>query len=88
MSSRKLEKSRKKFIAGGTVIVIAIAETLAHGALCVCHLLMIVCVEQGLKKIFTNLEILLFLWMMFVCGVMWGFVETFLFVFLKVATTE
>ena len=31
----------------------------------------------------TNLEILLFLVMMFVCGSMYGFVETFLFVFLK-----
>ena len=37
----------------------------------------------GLKAILTNLEILLFLVMMFVCGSMYGFVETFLFVFLK-----
>merc|ERR1719340_457956 len=36
-----------------------------------------------LKAILTNLEILLFLVMMFVCGSMYGFVETFLFVFLK-----
>jgi len=37
----------------------------------------------GLKSILTNFEILLFLVMMFVCGTMYGFVETFLFVFLK-----
>ena len=37
----------------------------------------------GLKAILTNLEILLFLVMMFVCGSMYGFVETVLFVFLK-----
>ena len=37
----------------------------------------------GLKAILTNVEILLFLIMMFVCGSMYGFVETFLFVFLK-----
>ncbi|XP_023340878.1 uncharacterized protein LOC111710915 isoform X2 [Eurytemora carolleeae] len=37
----------------------------------------------GIRFIFTNPEILLFLVMMFVCGVMYGFVETFLFVFLK-----
>merc|ERR1719350_1901730 len=37
----------------------------------------------GLKAILTNMEILLFLVMMFVCGSMYGFVETFLFVFLK-----
>lgn len=37
----------------------------------------------GLKSILTNVEILLFLVMMFVCGSMYGFVETFLFVFLK-----
>jgi len=38
---------------------------------------------QGIKSIFTNCEIMLFLIMMFVCGTMYGFVETFLFVFLK-----
>merc|ERR1712241_980075 len=38
---------------------------------------------KGLKSILTNFEILLFLVMMFVCGIMYGFVETFLFVFLK-----
>jgi len=37
----------------------------------------------GLKAILTNFEIILFLVMMFVCGTMYGFVETFLFVFLK-----
>eukprot|EP00092_Neocalanus_flemingeri_P017574 GFUD01019015.1.p1 GENE.GFUD01019015.1~~GFUD01019015.1.p1 ORF type:complete len:653 (+),score=151.82 GFUD01019015.1:394-2352(+) len=37
----------------------------------------------GLKAILTNFEILIFLLMMFVCGTMYGFVETFLFVFLK-----
>ena len=37
----------------------------------------------GLRAILTNFEILLFLVMMFVCGSMYGFVETFLFVFLK-----
>ena len=39
---------------------------------------------DGLKSIVTNFEIVLFLIMMFVCGIMYGFVETFLFVFLKV----
>ena len=38
---------------------------------------------KGLRSILTNFEILLFLLMMFVCGIMYGFVETFLFVFLK-----
>merc|ERR1712115_111599 len=38
---------------------------------------------KGLRSILTNFEILLFLFMMFVCGSMYGFVETFLFVFLK-----
>ena len=38
---------------------------------------------KGLRSILTNFEILLFLVMMFVCGIMYGFVETFLFVFLK-----
>jgi len=38
---------------------------------------------KGLKAILTNVEILLFLIMMFACGSMYGFVETFLFVFLK-----
>merc|ERR1719347_846286 len=37
----------------------------------------------GLKSILTSVDILLFLFMMFVCGSMYGFVETFLFVFLK-----
>merc|ERR1719422_2866374 len=37
----------------------------------------------GLRSILTNFEILLFLVMMFICGIMYGFVETFLFVFLK-----
>ena len=40
---------------------------------------------KGIKNIFTNFEIVLFLVMMFVCGSMYGFVETFLFVFLKVS---
>ena len=38
---------------------------------------------KGLRSILTNFEILLFLVMMFICGIMYGFVETFLFVFLK-----
>jgi len=38
---------------------------------------------KGIKLIFSNFEIVLFLIMMFVCGSMYGFVETFLFVFLK-----
>lgn len=38
---------------------------------------------KGIKAIITNLEIILFLIMMFACGTMYGFVETFLFVFLK-----
>ena len=39
---------------------------------------------QGIREIFTNVSILIFLVMMFVCGTLFGFVETFLFVFLKV----
>ena len=39
--------------------------------------------KKGLKTIFTNLSIIIFLVMMFVCGCMYGFVETFLFVYLK-----
>ena len=39
---------------------------------------------QGVKIIFTNVNILIFLFMMFICGCMYGFVETFLFVYLKV----
>ena len=39
---------------------------------------------QGVKTIFSNISILVFIFMMFVCGSMFGFVETFLFVYLKV----
>ena len=35
------------------------------------------------SHLFAIIEILLFLVMMFICGIMYGFVETFLFVFLK-----
>ena len=38
---------------------------------------------KGVKKIFTSADIVIFLIIMFVCGTMYGFVETFLFVFLK-----
>jgi len=38
---------------------------------------------KGIKLIFRNISCLIFLLMMFVCGSMWGFIETFLFVFLK-----
>ena len=38
---------------------------------------------KGVKKIFGNFNILIFLIMVLVCGSMFGFVETFLFVFLK-----
>lgn len=38
---------------------------------------------KGVKEIFTNIDIVIFLVIMFVCGTMYGFVETFLFVFLK-----
>merc|ERR1719369_1273066 len=38
---------------------------------------------KGVKEIFTSGDIVIFLLMMFVCGTMYGFVETFLFVFLK-----
>ena len=41
-------------------------------------------VFQGVKTIFSNISILVFIVMMFVCGSMFGFVETFLFVYLKV----
>jgi hypothetical protein len=39
---------------------------------------------QGLRAIFSSVSCITFLIMMFVCGSMFGFVETFLFVFLKV----
>jgi len=38
---------------------------------------------KGVKVIFSNISILVFIVMMFVCGSMFGFVETFLFVYLK-----
>lgn len=38
---------------------------------------------QGLRLIFSNISCITFLVMMFVCGNMFGFVETFLFVYLK-----
>ena len=38
---------------------------------------------KGVKIIFTNVSIIIFLFMMFVCGTLYGFVETFLFVYLK-----
>ena len=38
---------------------------------------------KGVKIIFHNINIVIFLFMMFVCGMMFGFIETFLFVFLK-----
>ena len=39
---------------------------------------------KGVKIILTNLNIMIFLIMVFACGTMYGFVETFLFVYLKV----
>ena len=39
---------------------------------------------KGVKKIMTNPNIMVFLIMVLMCGTMYGFVETFLFVFLKV----
>ena len=39
---------------------------------------------EGIKIIFTNISMLIYLIMMFVCGCCYGFVETFLFVYLKV----
>jgi len=38
---------------------------------------------KGLRLIFSNPSVIIFLVMMFVCGGMFGFVETFLFVYLK-----
>jgi len=38
---------------------------------------------KGVKSILTNPNVIIFLIMMFVCGCLLGFVETFLFVFLK-----
>jgi len=38
---------------------------------------------EGIKIIFTNISMLIYLIMMFVCGCCYGFVETFLFVYLK-----
>ena len=39
---------------------------------------------KGVKIILSNANIMVFLIMVFVCGTMFGFVETFLFVYLKV----
>ena len=39
---------------------------------------------KGVKTILTDINIMVFLVMIFVCGIMFGFVETFLFVYLKV----
>jgi len=38
---------------------------------------------DGIKVIFTNVSMLIYMVMMFVCGSCYGFVETFLFVYLK-----
>ena len=38
---------------------------------------------KGVKIIFRNVNTIMFIFIMFVCGTMFGFVETFLFVFLK-----
>merc|ERR1719445_2332823 len=38
---------------------------------------------KGVKTILANINIMVFLVMVFVCGTMFGFVETFLFVYLK-----
>ena len=40
--------------------------------------------KKGVKLILTNVNIMVFLFMVLMCGVMFGFVETFLFVYLKV----
>ena len=42
--------------------------------------------KKGVKLILTNVNIMVFLFMVLMCGVMFGFVETFLFVYLKVDT--
>ena len=42
--------------------------------------------KKGVKLILTNVNIMVFLFMVLMCGVMFGFVETFLFVYLKVFT--
>ena len=39
---------------------------------------------KGVKTILANINIMVFLVIVFVCGTMFGFVETFLFVYLKV----
>jgi hypothetical protein len=39
---------------------------------------------KGLKAIFKKVHVVIFLLMMLICGSLFGFVETFLFVFLKV----
>ena len=38
---------------------------------------------EGIKQIFKSLDICVFLVLMFVCGCLWGFIETFLFIYLK-----
>ena len=40
--------------------------------------------KKGVKIIFSNINILMFIVVTFICGTMFGYVETFLFVFLKV----
>lgn len=43
---------------------------------------------KGVKTILSNINIMVFLVMVFVCGTMFGFVETFLFVYLKVQNSS
>ena len=43
--------------------------------------------KKGVKIIFSNINIMMFIAVTFICGTMFGYVETFLFVFLKVRQT-
>lgn len=43
---------------------------------------------KGLGKILTDVDIMVFLFMQFVLGNCWGFIETFLFIYLKVGMTD
>ena len=67
---------------------------IAHDAFLVCGMVLLLFTKldvklpkatsfQGIKQIFSSLDNCVFLVLMFIIGSMWGFIETFLFVYLK-----
>jgi len=87
-----LVMDKVKQLTGSTNYVAAfLLSDLALFAVCICVLMLKKDIglpkdkdtAKGIKLIFRNVSCMIFLFMMFVCGSMYGFVETFLFVFLK-----